>query len=55
MKFHQVRVELVDIDGVLWRANLHDDITDYLITAHKFVKVDSPFCSNWALRKTLKF
>ena len=42
-------MHLVDIDGVLWRANPHDDITDYLIMVHIFGKVDSPFCSNWAL------
>ena len=54
-QFHLVTVHLVDTDCVLWRANLHDDITNYLMLVHIFGKVDSPFGSNWELRKILKF
>ena len=46
---------LVDTDGAFWRTNLDDDITDYLMLVHLFGKVDSPFCSIWALQKILKF
>ena len=37
----------------LWRFSMKSSIDTYKINVHLFGKTNSPYCLNWALRKTL--
>ena len=56
--FLQVKVPMTDRDALrlLWWPdnNLDLDATDYRLTVHPFGAVSSPFCANYALRRTLE-
>ena len=51
--YHQVKVPLVETDALryLWRDNPAEGFSQYAMLVHVFGKVDSPSCSNWALRQ----
>ena len=52
--YHQVQGLKKDTDSLrfLWRENFNPSIDEYIICVHKFGKVDSPCCTNWALKRT---
>jgi len=56
--FHQIQIPRADRDSLrfLWwrNGNLHEEPTEYKMTAHIFVAVSSPSCANFALQKTAK-
>ena len=54
LMFHQILVENKDRDVLrsLWRDNYIDPIEDYRMKVHLFGKVDSPYISNWTIKKT---
>ena len=35
----------------LWRDNPAEGLSEYAMLVHDFGRVDSPYCSNWALRQ----
>ena len=53
--YHQVQgclKEGTDSLRFLWRENFNPSIDEYIISVHKFGKVDWPCCANWALKRT---
>ena len=51
--FDQVRACESDIDALrfVWREKPEDELLDYAVLVHIFVKVDSPCIMNWSIKK----
>ena len=52
--FHQVLTNHDDQQALrfLWRDNPNQAFEDYAMTVHVFGMADSPYCANWALKRT---
>ena len=51
---HQVKVKEGNRDALrfFWRDSPSDEISDYQMLVHLFGKIDSPYCSNYALKRS---
>ena len=54
--FLQIKVKEEDIDALrfIWRDNIEQNISDYVMLSHVFGKKDSPCIANWSLKRSVK-